>query len=182
MKNIVKILFAFVITGIAVIFAIGYMFDGSIAGGNGLFQGIGNILSVSTSNRTNTLPELQENMTIKAAPEVVYIGAARQVGESVQFKSMFTVKTENGEKNGTVEDDFAIYLSDIRSRADVSVIEFLTTEQIEALEEIPSAFIYDEETDTLYCFKSGVYTVYIKVYGSNGTQEEYEFLLPVEVQ
>lgn len=180
MKKAMKILFELLLMGIVVVFAIEYIFNGSIAGGNGIFQGIGNILDTTATNETTTLPTMNSSVSTKTPPIMKYQSSSHEVDSSIVFKSLFTVITENGEKNGVVEDDFAIYLSDIRSEAEISVVEFLTTEQIEALKEIPAAFIYDTQTDILYCYQSGVYKVLVKIYGNNGTQAEYEFSLPIE--
>jgi len=182
MKKVINVLFALLLMGIVVIFSIEYIFNGTIAGGNGIFQGIGNILNATTTDETYTLPSLNSSASTKTPPIIKYVSSSHEVNSSIRFKSLFTVITENGEKNGTVEDDFTIYLSDIRNGAGVSVVEHLTTEQIEALEEIPAPFLYDTQTDTLHCHQSGVYVVSVKIYGSNGTLAEYEFQLPVEVR
>lgn len=181
MKKVINTLFVLLIMGIAVIFAINYIFNGPIAGGNGIFQGIGNVLNVTYDDKTSTLPSINGSSSLRTAPVMKYSAVPYNTGGYVIFKSLFNVITENGEKNGTVEDDFTIYLSDIRSSADVSVVEFLTSEQINSLEEIPAAFLYDTQTDMLYFCQGGIYTVYVKIYGSNGTQAEYEFLMPVEI-
>lgn len=180
MKKVISTLFALLLMGSVVIFSIAYIFNGAIAGGTGIFQGIGNILDTTATDKTTTLPTMNSSASTKTPPIIKYESSSHEVDSSIVFKSLFTVITENGEKNGVVEDDFVIYLSDIRSTADASVVEFLTTEQIEALKEIPVAFIYDIQTDTLYCHQSGVYKVLVKIYGNNGTQAEYEFSLPIE--
>ena len=82
--------------------------------------------------------------------------------------------------NGSVEEDFAIYLMDIRNMDGNSVLEVLSSAEIEDMEEIPATFIYDREQDILHIFGSGIYVVYVKVYGSSGGQVVYEFKLPVE--
>lgn len=181
MKRVIVIILTFVIAGIGVIFSIHYLFHGNIAGGEGLFEGTGKILSATVEPENTVIPTLTNSSNNATVPLVEYKGQTQTMGSSATFKSLFEVTTETGTKNGNVEDDFTIYLSDIRTTNDVSVIEFHTTEEIEAIEEIPAAFLYDIQTDTLYFCKSGVYTVLLKIYGSNGTQAEYEFSLPVEV-
>lgn len=181
MKKIVNTLFALLIMGMMVTFAIGYIFSGSIAGGNGIFEGIGSILDSVSSNKTRTLPTMDNSLSSGTAPILKYSSVPYSIGSCVTFKSLFTVITDNGEKNGSEEDDFKIYLSDIRSHTDNSVVQFVTTEQIITMEEIPAPFLYDTQTDMLYCFESGIYTVYVKIYGNNGTYAEYEFLMPIEI-
>lgn len=183
MKDTLKHFFALLVIIPVVMFAIYFLYTGNVGNGHGLFAGIGNLLegAVTGGDTDPALPDAGA-VTGTDAPLLKYSASTQEIDSSIRFKSLFTVITENGEKNGTTEDDFAIYLSDVRNSADVSVVEFLTSEEMDELEEIPAPFIYDEESDMLYCYKSGVFTVLVKVYGANGAQAVYEFLLPVEAQ
>lgn len=182
MKRIVVIIFTFMMVSIGVVFAIQYMFHGDLFGGKGLFQGIGNVLDVTTNFKDNSIPQMEEVVPPKFTPLVRYVGGAQEVDSVLQFKSLFEVTTDEGTKNGSEEDGFSIFISAIKTKENVSVLEFYSAEQIENMEEIPAPFIYDKATDSLYLYKSGSYTVSLKVYDDNGSVAEYRFVLPVEVK
>lgn len=176
MKKVLSYVFSVLAIVPIVIFSIGFLFNDN-------FNRYGELLDVvDSTEKTGVEIDLNEEIGNANAPTLEYMQGPQEVGNCFVFKSVLQVTTETGIKNGTVEDDFAIYLSDIKSGAGTSVVEFLSKEQIESLEEIPAAFLYDQENDMLYCYKSGAYKVIIKVYGSNGTQVEYEFILPVEAE
>ena len=179
MKEPLKFIFAMLIIIPFVIFAIQFMFEKNENGNYKVFDSIGSILeSADMSDITNVDITLNQ----PEVPIIKYCAGVKQINTMTEFKEMFTVTTENGTKNGKLEDDFALYLFDIRNVAGMSVVECLTIEQIESLEVIPSAFIYNQETDILFFNQSGIYTVIVDVYGSNGNLVQYEFLLPVEVK
>lgn len=179
MKRVIAEIFLFVIVAIGVIFSISYMLNGSIGSGKGLFGGIGSSLEESMDVAESD--RITYTASTSDAPIAVYNSSSQTIGTNVPFKSLFTVITENGTKNGAVEDDFAIYLKDIRDASNNSVLLFLSTEEIEGLEEIPAKFIYDKETDQLYFNGIGTYDVIFNIYGSNGGMATYEFALPVEL-
>lgn len=179
MKKPLKYIFVMLMIVPVVLFSVHLLFGKSQSGDRLVFDTIGDVLESANVEDT---PKADVTITRSDAPIIKYNQGTHEVDTSVNFKSMFTVVTSNGEKNGIAEDDFSLYLSDIRSVADLSVVEFLTTEQIEALEEIPAAFLYDKEKDILYFHQSGVFTVMVNVYGTDGTMAQYEFTLPVEAK
>lgn len=144
-----------------------------------IFESFGTVLEASGEEEAPAADVMPGN---PEAPVIKYNQGTHTVGSSTRFKAMFTVVTQNGTKNGTVEDDFSLYLSDVRNPADLSVVEFLTTGQIDALEEIPAAFLYDKEQDILHFHQSGIYTVMVNVYGADGSMAQYEFSIPVEAK
>lgn len=91
----------------------------------------------------------------------------------------FTYKDEQV-ASGTDESHVIIYLKDIKDTAGNSMCRQMKTKEIEAEEEISTAFTFDMEQDTLYIHKSGIYQMLIKVYFDAHTSIFYEFLLPVE--
>lgn len=115
-------------------------------------------------------------------PCVHYNGGALRQGDSVRFKDLLSVELENGTMvRGDMESGFALYLIDIQKQSGNSVLEIISTEELEEMEEIPNIFVYDREFDMLYIFGSGTFTVRLKIYSDAGRVETYEFLLPVEV-
>ena len=116
-------------------------------------------------------------------PQIHYIGETRTVGDSVIISDIFEIEYEDGTVVLAKDDQKgSITLSDIRDMSDNTVLTKLTTEDVESLEDIPTAFVYDKELDILYCHRSGVYRVYIKYYSGSASGVLYEFLLPVEVE
>lgn len=95
---------------------------------------------------------------------------------------MFEVEYEDGTRIPLSEDDnTSIYLVDVRDSANNILVEKLTTEDIEVLEEIPAAFVYDKEQHILYFHQSGTFQVFIRVYTGSSQGVLYEFTIPVEV-
>ena len=78
----------------------------------------------------------------------------------------------------TKYDDYVCILSVL---AQVAIDSAKRQFDIDIMEEIPAAFVYDKENDLLYIYGSGTYTVEVKVYGASGATQTYEFNLPVEV-
>lgn len=123
-----------------------------------------------------------EDTVARDIPTLYYNGGTRSVGESVYLKELFDVLYEDGTIVPLNEvDTLEITLKDIRDTENNLVLEKLSTEDIEALEEIPAAFIYDNEQFLLYLHKSGVFTVYINIYSGTGNGALYQFSIPVEV-
>ena len=182
-KDIAKQFYPLLIMLACVLFVVGVYFSADMFGGTGVFEGTGEVFEpmlVSDELKNDGLSYVGSTSS-GYTPVVKYISVAHAVGESVTFKDMFTVRKEDGTTvSGSTEDGFAIYLIDIKSLSGNSMLEVLSTEEIAGLEEIPAAFIYDKELDTLYFHGSGTYMVYVKVYGPDGGQTTYEFKLPVE--
>lgn len=181
-KDMIKQFYSLLILLSCMWFVLWIFFSGGIYVGDGIFE-----LSGRVYESLLKLDELKNDglnyvgtFAIEELLIVEYTLGPQNVGGSVAFKDMFKVKNKNGSViSGSIE-EFALYLLDIRNEAGNSVLEVLTTEEIETLEEIPAAFIYDRTEDILYFHSSGIYMVSIKIYGMNGEQKIYEFRLPVE--
>ncbi len=172
-RDILRQFYSVLIIFAAISFVAYVFFSANYNGGEGVFENVGNVYVPVIEDEE--LQNIGLNDIGKEAnpfvPEIQYNSGVKQVGDCIKFKELFEVKTEG---------DFALYLVDIK-RSGNSVLEFLSSEELENLEEIPSSFVYDKEQDLLYIFGSGIYTVEIKVYGSSGALEKYEFNLPVEI-
>lgn len=183
LKSIVRQFFHLLLLVCCFIFVLQIFFQERIEGERDIFSAAANVydnMMKKESVQCNGLNFL-ENEIADDVSELIYNAGARQAGTNLRFKSILTVrKTDGTVVNGAVEDDFAIYLVDIKTIGGESVLETLSTSEIENLEEVPAAFIYDKATDRLYLYSSGVYLVQVKIYGSSGGQAVYEFRLPVE--
>ena len=182
-KDLIKGFYPLMIAGACVAFVIGIFFSSPLNGKTGVFEGVGSIYIpiVNTTPVQNEGLHFEGNSISGDVPVLKYNHGAASSGEGLVFKDLFQVPKSNGTYvNGSVEDDFAIYLMDIRTMDGNSVLEVLSSAEIEDLEEVPAAFVYDREQDILHIFGSGTYVVYVKIYGSSGGQVVYEFKLPVE--
>ena len=116
-------------------------------------------------------------------PQIHYIGDTRTVGDMVEITELFEIEYEDGTVVLAKEDEKgSITLSDIKDTSDNTALTKLATEDVDALEDIPTAFVYDKEQHILYCHRSGVYKVYVKYYSGSANGVLYEFMLPVEVE
>ena len=183
LKSIIRQFYHVSLLLLCLIFVIYVFFQDGIEGQRDIFTAVARIFDSMLEEETIQCNGLSyiENEVSDEVPEIRYVSGAQQAGTNLIFKSLLSVKKANGEiVNGTVEDDFAIYLLDIKTLGGESVLETLPTAEIENLGEIPAPFIYDKGTDRLYIYSGGVYLVQVKLYGSSGGQEVYEFHLPVE--
>ncbi|MBQ8519467.1 MAG: hypothetical protein IJ455_07710 [Agathobacter sp.] len=183
-KNIVKQFYPLVIMLSCVSFVIWMFFSDGLRGKKSVFEGAGEIFAPAFDTgvvKNNALSYVGDSVS-GYVPVIAYTGGTQTAGTYITLKSMFDVILEDGTiVKGSTEDGFAIYLMDIKNTADNSVLLFWTAEDIAEMEEIPAAFVYEKEQDILYCFKSGIYTVYVKIYGTDGGEETYVFSLPVEI-
>lgn len=181
MKDIIKNYVILVFSALFSIFCINYVWNPVT--GTALREQIGSIFeNAKEKDRTSEGHLLLKEMLDMIVPSVKYIGGTKIVGDSILFKEMVEVSLgENNYKLGIEEDGFYIYFEDIRDKNQNSVVTYLKTEDIELLEEIPTAVIFDKEQGILYFHKSGVFYMYIKIYTEDGNSTVYECIIPVEV-
>lgn len=150
---------------------------------NKLLKSIGSIFeNVEDENGKSNSHLLLKEVLEEEVPNVRYIGGTRNVGDLVHFKELIEVCLSGGNYQlGTVEEGFYVYFEDIRDNYGNSIVTYLDTEEIEALEEIPTAFIFDKKREELHFHKSGTFLMYINVYTENRSCTTYECKLPVEI-
>ena len=160
-------------------FVLWIYFSTGVDGEKSVFQKAGSMYSsmLKTQVIQNNGLSFMEGTISEDIPTVSYTGGVQKVGGQAVFRDLFAANSNaiNGE-------EIALYLTDIKGVYGDSVLEKLDTNEIENLQEIPAAFIYDTDKDVLYFHCSGTYTIYLKVYASNGSQVTYEFCLPVETE
>lgn len=156
-KSIVKQFYPLIIMLNCVLFTLWVFFSATIYNGNGVFEGGGKLFApVLEADETKT--EGFNYVSGSAGDCILKVecnAGVQTVGGSISVKNLLSVNKE---------DDVTIYLMDIRNQTGESVMDT----------------VYDKEQDTMCFHKSGTYVVYIKIYGVNGSQEAYEFRLPVE--
>ena len=183
-KDVIKQFYPLLIMCSCVLFVIYVFFSAGDYGNEGIFENIGYIYRtmIGDDAREDDSILYLASSTDAYIPAIKYNSGAKSVGECMKFHSLFLVEMQDGSfVSGDEENGFALYLEDIKNTSGNSVLERLSSEAIDELEEIPAPFIYDKENDLLYVYSSGVYLVQIKVYGTGGGMQVYEFNLPVEI-
>lgn len=182
-KNVVKQFYLLIIMLGLVSFVTWMFFSNGLHGKESVFEGAGEVFTpvIDTGEIKNEGMDYVGEVISDYVPVITYTGGVQTEGSFVIFKNMFDVTLEEGSiVSGDAEDGFAIYLLDIKNSAGESAMLLLSEEEIAVMEEIPAPFVYEKEQDILCCFNSGIYTVYVKIYGTNGGEDTYVFKLPVE--
>ena len=182
-KDIVRQFYPLMIAVSCVLFVVWIFFASGLEDDNGVFERSGSLFCdvLDTGELRNEGTGFVKNNVSGYVPVVKYTGGVRACGEILLFKDLFQIRKEDGSwEHGGLEDDFTIFLMDIRNQYGKSVMVNMTEEEIAGIENIPSAFVYEKDLDLLCCFLNGIYTVSIKIYAANGGMAIYEFSLPVE--
>ncbi|MEE1079137.1 MAG: hypothetical protein UIC64_08850 [Agathobacter sp.] len=182
MKDVLKKIFLVVLSVIVIIFVIIAVWGDNKKGTHG-FRDMGVVVNASTetSMTVDGLDYLCEESRIEV-PSIKYIGGARQVGDTIDFRELLSVQYSDGTTfSGTQEGDFYLYLEDITDADGNRKVIFLTSEDSESLEEIPAPIVYEKDTRKICFYESGTYHVFIRIYGKSGGYSTYEFKLPVEI-
>lgn len=181
MKKVIKNYFAVAISALFAIFCMNYIFSSAM--GDELRTQIGSIFrNIEKEDIKSQSHLLLEEMLTATAPKVKYVGGTKNVGDVVAFKELIEVcLIEDFYQLGIEEDGFYIYFQDIFDKSGYSVVTYLNEDEIDALEEIPTAFIFDKERQSLFFYKSGIFVMSIKIYTDDGISSTYEFSVPVEV-
>jgi len=183
LKSMIRQFYHLLLLSLCLLFLLQIFFGEGIEGERDIFTAVAHVYEPMMEDETwqcNGLSYI-ENEVSDEVPEVIYAADAQQAGTNLVFKSTLNVRKADGTVvSGMTEDDFAIYLMDIKTVEGECVLETLSTSEIEDLGEIPVPFIYDESADRLYIYSGGVYLIQVKIYGSGGGQAVYEFWLPVE--
>ena len=178
-------IFKVIIAGMIVAFCL-YMLFGGFAynGKTGVLAVLGNL---PAKEKADTLIDesLKAMREIQAmpAPEVRYVGNVCVVEQEANFKSMFQVKLpgESNYRDGITENEFSIRLEDITDTQGNSCLIDADGALIESSEEIITALTYEQDTGSIVFHQSGVYEMYIAVYGENGRITRKVVSIPVEI-
>ena len=176
MKETIKLYFPLALTALCAVFAISLLFS-RISSINETFSQLS--LSEYSTTITNQLHELNS----RPLPKLNYEMTSLTVGDTTSFKELFSLEFPDG--NTVKLNDYsnaALYLVDIKNLNGNSVLTKLSSSEIDALESLPSAAIYDTEQQILYFHKSGIYTLYIRFYFENHSGILYECQIPVETR
>lgn len=176
MKQTIKPFFPLILTVLCALFGI-YT----------LFQSIGFIgreLTIfSQKNLQTSVAKQLAAQDSLPVPQLQYVGGTLLVGDASPLLSLFSLEFSDGSRKNISEiPSAALYLIDVRSPRDSSILTCLTTDEVDSLEEIPSIAVYDTENQLLYFHQSGVYTLTIRFYFDSRPGILYECQVPVEVR
>lgn len=184
LKDMIRQCYPLLVLCSCVLFVVHMFFGANLGNGKGIFERMGTLYTGILEEPPLEYGGLKHLETSNGGclKSIHYNEGTRKVNDCIKFRSLFQVELQK-DFQADMEQEYqvAIYLEDIKNLGESSVLERLTAEEIDRLEEIPAAFIYEEESDLLYFFRSGVFLVQIKVYGIDGSMERYEFYLPVDV-
>lgn len=183
MKKTIKHFFPLILTALCALFGLSILFHGFSNSPNGIFTEIGGYFLNHTQTDNLTLVAKQvETEEKRPLPIPQYIGGTLTVGEANAFDSLFTLKFPNGTITSIdAESTTALYLLDVTYSNASSALMKLSEEDINALDELPSAAIYDTDNRLLYFNKGGIYTLYMRLYFDYRPGVLFECQVPVEV-
>lgn len=184
MKEIIKHYFPFILTVLCAVCALSIFFYGFTDSQNGIFTDIGTYFSNETQKNHLTAVASQVEALEKAPlPTLIYNGNTLLVGEPHTWNELFTLHFSDGTISKLEEQaTAALYLIDVAVSDGSSVLTRLSSAEIDSLEELPSAAIYDIEKQLLYFHKSGIYTLRIRFYFDYRPGVLFECQVPVEVR
>ena len=176
MKETIKPFFPFILAVLCSLFAVYTLFAsiGYIGSAFGTYS--------QKNNTTSVAKDLFASQK-EPIPTLYYAKKTLLVGKELPLSSLFLLTDSNGNHKPLSETpSVALYLTDVSSSSGDSVLTILSSEDIAALEEIPSAAIYDKEQQFLYFHNSGVYTLKLHFYYDTGPGILYECQVPVETR
>lgn len=134
-----------------------------------LFGGMQEIFQSRDEETVNAPFSVGSGLHGAIRPRLVYAGGSLQKETQVVWKDLFLVSDAAA----------VIRLTDILDKDGNSRLLFLDSKSIEAMDEIPSAFIYEKEHDILHIYDRGIYQMKLTVYVQGGAFD-YELFIPVE--
>ena len=170
MKETLKPIFLIIIATLCLLFSL-FLFSH--------VESLSAILLAHNKNNISSLSPNDSDITHTLSLNLKYYGGTLSIGEEVTFSSLFNLETSPNFSLSNPS-NIQFHLLDIRNTSGQSALSFLNSEEIEALEEIPSSAVYDKTNDLLIFFQSGIYTVHLRLYYDNKPGNLYEFTLPVE--
>lgn len=173
-----------IITGIVVIFLLNYIAN-DISYNDA--QGIQDVLAeVPTTEKwdenLHTQPEGFDDVLDFNFPEITLTGDVYKTSEDIFYKDTFILKFEDGSTYPGSDESgmFRIVLKDILLNGG-SVYKETTWDDIYENESINIPVGYFTDTDTIYFFSAGNYTIVAEVKFDNGASVLYNIPIPVEI-
>lgn len=182
MNESLKHFFPLILTILCTLFGITILFKGFHT--YGLFYDIGSSFSSMEQNSSSTtIADQLDSLENNAIPSLVYIGNTLTIGDANSLSDLFVLKTVTEELSSFQNlSNAALYLVDIKSPRGFSILTKLSSTEINELEELPSAAIYDRDNSLLYFHQSGIYTLYLRLYYNHQPGILYECRIPVETR
>lgn len=184
MKETIKHYFPLILTMLCAVFAIHILFRGFTNSSHGIFTDIGGYFSnyVQKDNLISIAEQI-EAQAKTPLPTPKYIGKTLTVGEANSFDDLFALEQSDGSLVSISDlPTAALYLVDVKYSTGTSALTKFSSTDVENLEEIPSAAVYDTEKHLLYFHSSGIYTLYIRLYYDYRPGILFQCQVPVEVR
>lgn len=184
MKEITVHILEVLLSGLVLIFCLNFILNVTSGGRTGLFQIVGSLPATAISDsQTSGSRETLLNIQSTPEPEITYTGGTCTAGEKLQLKGMFTVylPDKNMSYNGREENGFRIEIEDVLDEGGKSYGAEMDAGLMEDSEEVLSALSYDAQTGEICFYQSGIFRIFLRIYGSNGRQARKVISIPVEV-
>ena len=148
------------------------------------FSNIGNAFSnLSQKHPSTSIAEKLASQQNTSFPNLIYVGKTLTVGKPNLLSDLFSIKTSADTSSArSTHTDTKLYLVDAKSAKGTSLLTTLSSSEIENMEEIPSAVIYDPNEQLVYFYKSGIYTLSLRLYYGPHAGVLFECQIPVEVR
>lgn len=184
MKQLIEQIKDSVLPLITVCSVIGFLFVGFVYNGNtGIFEIVGDVPSEEiTDTQIHETPEEMETLLQAPMPEIKAQDRVYKTQEQIIVAPIFTVIKDNVTYSGTqgAEGGFTLNLTGVTRQDGSEVMEEMTVEEFENMEEITFSCIYDRQKDILLFVQSGVYKLHITCRLSNGATGRFVVTIPVE--
>ena len=164
MKEPIKHYFPLIMTALCLLYAISILFQ-SITEIGEIFENFS-----QKDNKSHVASTLATQLEAEF-PTPLYVGNSLTVGKGYLFEALFELDFSNA----------TLYLVDVKSANENSILTKLSPSDIESLEQLPSTAIYDTEQHLLYFHNSGIYTLFIRMYYNHRPGILFECQVPVEV-
>lgn len=179
LKKIIMMCMATVLGAMIFITSFSFLFQ---SGNESIFSKAGkSAVSKDYKDTETETDDIIEGIQNTPAPEVKYTGGTQHIGNSVNIKSLLSVKTAGSANfvNGSTETDFDIYIIDVLDQNRTPVQTVISGDYDPSDEAVSPAY-FDEENSTVIFNDTGVFHVSVKVTGKNGRVTMVEIKVPVE--
>lgn len=185
MNYIVEHIGEILITGVVVLFLLNYlMYEVQYKDQKGIFNVLGEVpTDEEWDTNTHTEADELDDALNFVHPKVSVTGHVYETSTSIRFKETFSLYFSDGTELSGADTSgaFHVVLKDVLLNGGSVYLE-MTEEQMEEAEEIYNPMYYDPESECVYFFSAGSYTLIVQVKYPNGISAVYKIPIPVETK
>ena len=183
MKNVLKYYFPLLLTVLCVFFILQILFWNISEPSANMFTSIGERLgNIKQTDNTTMVAKKEGAKPQTPLPSITYSGGTLTSGTAVSFPKLFTLTYADGSTaSPAASTTAAVYLSDIRNTEQTPVLTRLSSKEIQTLEELPSAVVYDTDRQLLYFYQNGIYSLSLQFFVDGEDGVYFACQIPVEV-